>query len=464
MSLFSRSLFCAVLLIPFYIGAEIGCTDTMKIETQQLSPAYWTKKIVGDSNEILMTPQQISAFNRDLVRNNPYVSDPLVVPAVMSKTALIATINSISSRPTSTRFYADGQRLAPQDWQRYVDNLNIRAIRESNPVRFGLTVHRAALRTFPTADRVFNAEKDQRLDRFQESALFPGEPVAVLHASADKQWYLVRNYHYLAWVRQSAIALGEKQVIQRYQQAENFVVVTGANVFIHPVPQQPHLSALQLDMGTRLPLVAERESPDNLYGQGAHAAYVVWLPTRDQQGMLHFAQVPLSRQQDVHNGYLPFTKANIIKQAFKFLGERYGWGHDYNSRDCTGFVGEVYKTFGLRMPRNSAEQSKSTYGINRWFTTEKDERDKLVAISKLQTGDLIYIPGHVMLFLANDNNQPYVIHDVQSVHYLQADGSFSSRRLNQVAVTPFSPLYLAQQTSYLDGIVSIKRIRAIKHH
>ena len=56
--------------------------------------------------------------------------------------------------------------------------------------------------------------------------------------------------------------------------------------------------------------------------------------------------------------YLPLTRANLLRQGFKFLGERYGWGHSYNARDCSGFVSEVYRSFGVQLPRNTRDQAR----------------------------------------------------------------------------------------------------------
>ena len=65
---------------------------------------------------------------------------------------------------------------------------------------------RASLRTFPTTERVFSAPGDTDLDRFQESAVFPGTPVAVLHASADGHWRFVVGATYAAWIPEAALA------------------------------------------------------------------------------------------------------------------------------------------------------------------------------------------------------------------------------------------------------------------
>jgi len=196
------------------------------------------------------------------------------------------------------------------------------------------------------------------------------------------------------------------------------------------------------------------------FGQNPFANYIVKLPTKNAQGKLAFKLVPIPRGQDVRVGYLSFTKQNLVKQSFKFLGERYGWGHDYNGRDCTGFVGEIYKSFGLVMPRNSGQQGKSDYGVNTFFAKEAEKTNKLKAISAMQAGDLIYIPGHVMMYLGQDNGKPYIIHDVKGLGYLDEQGELYRGTLNGVSVTPLLPLHLNKQVSYVDRIYNIKRIRA----
>ncbi|WP_438862462.1 C40 family peptidase [Neptunicella sp.] len=434
-------------------------SDVVGVNYAQLSPDYWLAK-VNEEPAPLMTQGQIQAFNQQLIDSDPHVVDPLsFYPATLDKQKLTDLIHSISSIPSSARFYADGSELSASDFKTYTDNLALDSIQSSNPVRYGMAVTREILRTFPTHERVFNQGMDTDLDRFQETGIFPGDPVAVLHASKDNQWYLVQNYHYLAWVPQSAIALSDKDTIRSYAQAEPFVVVTGSKAYTTFVPEQPQISEIQLDMGTRLPLVKAEDLPTQLYGQNPYASYMVRLPVRDEQGKLHITSALIARSQDMHVGYLPMTSKNIITQAFKFLGERYGWGHDYNGRDCTGFVGEVYKSFGMKLPRNSGEQGHGQYGLNNRFDKQSTTEQKLAVIQRMQVGDLIYIPGHVMMYLGDDNGQPYIIHDVKGLGYLDENGQMYRGTLNGVSVTPLLPLRLSETTSYVDRIYNIKRHR-----
>ncbi|MBU2923142.1 SH3 domain-containing protein [Colwellia sp. 4_MG-2023] len=439
-----------------------GKSDVINVNEAQLDSAYWVdlyEKNKASDNIVLIDKKGVNLFNQQVMQSNSHVVDPLAIPKVLTKAQLTHHINTISSVPSSDRFYYDGHKLTDKEFNDYRDNVNIPAVLEQNNVRWGLVVKRTSLRTFPTTDRVFNNGMDTDLDRFQETAVFPGEAIAVLHESKDKKWYLVQSYNYLAWVLKEDIALGDKKIVHDFVHNTNFLMITGDKVFTTFVPNKAQVSEIQLDMGVKLPLISKQDYTAHLYGQNPFASYIVQLPVRTSEGRLDFLPAMIAKSKDTHIGYLPFTKQNIIKQGFKFLGERYGWGHDYNGRDCTGFVGEIYKTFGLLMPRNSGQQGKASYGKNIDFTTESSKQEKLAAISQLEIGDLIYIPGHVVMYLGDDNGEPYIIHDVKGLSYYTKDKQYYKGTLNGVSVTPLLPLHLSETKSYIDTIYNIKKIR-----
>lgn len=148
-----------------------------------------------------------------------------------------------------------------------------------------------------------------------------------------------------------------------------------------------------------------------------------------------------------------------MQQAFKYLGQRYGWGYDYNSVDCTGFLVDIFRTFGLLMPRNSGEQGYGAFGLNQRFDETLSDAEKLVKVRNAKVGDFIYRPGHVMLYLGESQGEPFVIHAVYDLAYYQADGQFYRGTLNGVAVTPLTPLYLSEEQSYLQRLYNIKSLR-----
>ena len=77
----------------------------------------------------------------------------------------------------------------------------------------------------------------------------------------------------------------------------------------------------------------------------------------------------------------------------------------------------------------------------------------------LEVGDLVYIPGHVMLAIGRIDGEPYVIHDTSGASLFDADGHLERLHLNGVSVTPLLPLRVDADTTWVDRITSIVRTR-----
>ena len=90
----------------------------------------------------------------------------------------------------------------------------------------------------------------------------------------------------------------------------------------------------------------------------------------------------------------PGTPVNAIRQsmldfAAQFIGNPYVWGGTSltEGADCSGFVQQIYKTFGYNLPRVAEDQSQ--YGTK-------------IPVEDAQPGDLILYEGHVGLYIGND--------------------------------------------------------------
>ena len=166
--------------------------------------------------------------------------------------------------------------------------------RDSVAPAFALVTQRADLRTFPTALRVFGTPGDTDIDRFQESALFPGTPVAVLHRSRDGAWSFVASPLYRAWIRSRLLAFGERAEVLGYAAREPYLVVTGATARTVFTREQPQVSELQLDMGVRVPLRADWPADVPVNGQHPLSSYVIELPIRAAEFTRHLPR-PLQR-------------------------------------------------------------------------------------------------------------------------------------------------------------------------
>jgi hypothetical protein len=433
-------------------------TGVVGVDPPKLTPAYWIGK-QPHPDRVLLDRAGIAAQNARMRANDPAIHDLRALPAQLPRDTIRKDIQALSATPSRTLYDLRGQALDAKALDALQDSLALDAIGQATPLRYGLVTHRADLRTFPTTQRVFSTTDDHDIDRFQESALFPGDAVAVLHESRDGQWLFVISERYSAWIEKGHVGIGGAQQVFGYGARGPYRVVTGATVATVFTPEQPQVSQLQLDMGTRVPVLADWDPTTPVNGQMPYTAWVIQLPIRKDDGTLDLVPALLPRIADTADDYLPLTPRHFIAQAFKFLGERYGWGHSYDARDCSGFTSEIYRSFGVLLPRNTSQQAVSP-ALDRIAFSEGDpDARRTTAVKQLQIGDLVYIPGHVMVVLGKANGLTYVIHDTAGGGWPGADGTRVSGHLNGVSVTPLEPMLASDTASYIDRITNIQRVR-----
>ncbi|MFL6576379.1 MAG: SH3 domain-containing protein [Povalibacter sp.] len=438
--------------------SPVSSIGVIGVQSAQLDADYWIAH-AARANATLLDTNEIASQNSRLLQMDKSVRDIEHLPTSLAADEVRKWIQDLSARPERTLFDEEGRELPAQSVDEWMSTLNLESVPATQATRYGLVVKRADLRTFPTTVRVFSSTGDTDIDRFQESALFPGTPVVIAHASRDGRWLFVVSQLYAAWIQADAVAQGSAAAVFGYTHKSPYVVITGAKVQTVFTPERPELSNLQLEMGVRVPLMQDWPVDAPVNGQHPYTAHVVELPYRAADGSLQFSPALLPKTQDVSADYLPLTQANVLRQGFKFLGERYGWGHSYNARDCSGFVSEVYRSFGVQLPRNTRDQGVSP-ALNRIELTQADDHEARIKILRdAQIGDLIYIPGHVMMVIGHENGTPYIIHDTTGISYRSGSGDIARAKLNGVSVTPLLPLLLGEGQAMIDRVYSIQRIR-----
>jgi len=428
------------------------------VEDAQLSPGFWTT-LAPHADQVLLTPAAIAEQNRVLFDQDRSVTDLERLPSELTREQVRGWLDGLSRIPTRTLYDEHGDTVRTDRLAELAASVQPDAVPARQPLRFGLITRRADLRTFPTTLRVFTTRTDTDIDRFQETALFPGTPVVIVHESRDGRWWFVVSPTYTAWVEKGRVAEGTREQVMGYVHHEPFLVVTGARVFTVFTPEAPAVSEVALDMSTRVPLLADWPPDRHVNGQGAYTGHVIQLPVRTESGGLALVPALIPRTADVNVGYPTLTTRNLMTQAFKFLGERYGWGHSYDARDCSGFVSDVYRAFGVMLPRNTGDQEATPALRHTGFTPSDTREQRLAVVRALLPGDMVFIPGHEMMVVGQYQGEPYIIHDTKGPSYLAPDGHIVSLDLNGVVVTPLTPLAGSPQATWVDRMTAVQRIR-----
>jgi hypothetical protein len=165
--------------------------------------------------------------------------------------------------------------------------------------------------------------------------------------------------------------------------------------------------------------------------------YTVDYPLRGINGELCFCKAVINKNEDVTVGYLPYTRRNIISQAFKYLGTPYDWGEKFDGKDCSSFIMTVYRCFGIMLPRNSGEQEECFYDSNNVtiFNEEDNLEKRYEKMDKLKPGAALFMDGHTMMYLGKYNGNHYMIHTFAG-YGIKKGQSFEPRSAMCTEVTP----------------------------
>jgi cell wall-associated NlpC family hydrolase len=432
-----------VALALFGIGVPLHAAD---LDRDPLEVATWIARC-PDADRVLADPAAVARHNRRMLDLDPSVTDLAALPATLGRADVVDRVRRRGTLPNGPLVCGDGRPVPDEARRRWAAALALDGVPDTVAPRFGLVVRRSALRRFPTRERVHASARTTDIDQFQESAFFPGTPVAAVHATPDGAWCYVIGPTYDAWMESDAIGFGDRDAVLAYAAEASRVVVTARAETVF-VPDMPAISRLTLDMGTTLPEARSWPPNESVHGQSPGAGHVVRLPTRAADGTLRVVPALVPRSAGTRDGPLPATRAAVLRQAFAFLGERYGWGHDFFARDCSGFVGDVYRSLGLLLPRNTRDQAVSPALATTPIPAGMPLADREAAVRTLLPGDLVFTGRHVMMVVGHDGLGAWVIHDTH-------DGLVDGAAANGVVVQPFRSVDGGRALDTLTAIVRV---------
>ncbi|NOJ91509.1 hypothetical protein HMI51_00910 [Corallococcus coralloides] len=422
-----------------------------------LTPEFWIRR-APSPDAVLLDAGQVAAKRLRAFGPEGGMIDLKGIPDRLTRARVTEWVRAARQTPIKAAIDEQGRPVTEAMLDELLQNAAAEHIPETTAARYGLSVRRTHLRALPSGRRLFASEDLRDYESLQAGILFPGEPVVIAHQSADQQWLFVQTAQGPAWVKRGDIAEGTADAVFAYAAKAPGRVVTGDQVRTVFTPEAPGVSELELDMGVALPR-ADVAPGEPVNGASSYASWPVQLPVREADGSLAFRSALLRRTADTAPGHLPLTRANILRQSFKFLGERYGWGHQFNARDCSGLTSEVYRSMGLVLPPNSGMQGKSAALNHRLFTAKDSHAERVRALEQAEVGDLVVVPGHVLMIIGHVNGEPYVIQDVPYAVFKDPETQqVRKTKLNQVSVTPLLPLYADDTTLYVDAMTSLVHV------
>lgn len=351
---------------------------------------------------------QLKQFYNHYYSSDPQGLSPWSAKMVTSALTLMKKIESEilddfnnQNKAKEDKHYAENFKEHDQNWWNKIrENMDLNSLvsSEFKKENRAISVTNTYARALPdSAPDFFHASLPGQgfpFDNLQESAIWAGTPLYVFSVSKDKAWSLVLTPDgYFGWVKSNDIAYVSSEFIHRWQKAaqHHLVAITKTAISIVNDQQQFQFTGY---IGAVFPMIGHNDQ---------QTAILIPVKNSKNQAMIKTGFIATHA-----SSLMPLTASpkNLVKIINQLKNRPYGWGGAFFFNDCSQEMKSLFTPFGIWLPRNSAQQAQlgSTYDLSK---NNVDERIKGLKEKGHPLMTIIYIGGHVMLYIGNKdiNNQ-----------------------------------------------------------
>lgn len=282
---------------------------------------YW---LTDSSDKLILSTAEIKELNkRIMAKKETMMYDLDTLPDTYDGKAYAKSLADFES---PENIFLNGQPVDESYYEAIRENIRGAKLKEKENVQYGIIITHTVLKAYPYEGWLSDSAWDKEWDNFVNTAVLVGEPVVLYNSTADGKFIYARNTCCEGWVSAEDVAIcKDKREWTRAKTHESFLVVTGERVWLEPSYDED-MSKKQLTMGTVLELSDKVDFTET--NRLAWNNYAVKLPVRNSDGSYGEKTALISANRDVNIGYLPYTSGNVVKQAFKSLGNlrRYTFG------------------------------------------------------------------------------------------------------------------------------------------
>ncbi len=266
-----------------------------------------------------------------------------------------------------------------------------------------ITVMATPLRVLPTIQPSFGppdtAGEGYPFDNLQVSWVGANTPTLILHANLEGTWSLVLLSEGVGWVPSEALAQVDAAFIKTWQK-KPFLTLINNKV---PILSQDKNNVIVTELGSLFPYTRKNAS-----------TFSILMAVSDTRRHAVIKSATL-KKLDAIPFPLRLTRNHMAILMNKLIGIPYGWGGLNGDYDCSLTLLTLFRPFGIWLPRNSAEQAKAGQftDLSRFNSKQKLRTLQQHALPLLS---LIDLPGHIMLYLGEKDQQTYVFHEVWGFH------------------------------------------------
>ncbi len=373
-----RNLFAITLIIFMFVGCS---TKEIKILKYEQKTDYLVKDV---------EPLHVNMKNF-----NSRIFMPWSIGLIGIDKELATWANSAYGR--QNRYYAEN--ILPWDLKKQKKIIDSTNFGEYNKhIQYAITTKNTQVRNLPTFKPFYLKStlpgEGFPFDYMQNTRLHVNTPLLISHYSKDEAWAFIQSPLSTGWLPRSNFAILNSQQRTKFKNAKK-IVITIDNSPIYTNNQE---YLLHVKLGAQFAI--EKEDSEFFYS---------YMYTR-------FGNKKEIRIKKESANLMPleFNKKNIFHVSSELLGEKYGWGGYLENRDCSAMTKDFLVPFGIWLPRNSASQKDSGeyLPLTGWNHKEKEMLIKTYGIAFLS---LIYLKGHVMLYVGTLDDKVMVMHNMWGI-------------------------------------------------
>lgn len=425
------------------------------VDPEMTDAAFWSGK-ADAPDAVLADAETIQALNAAfLAREECCMTDLLQAyepydGASYRGDRVKQAMSALSEYMADGNYRMDGEQIRFSDVEAVLKAIDDAEASPEQEARYGICVTMADVRAVPTDLLITDMVGDNDYDALQYSSVRVNEPVVIRAQTADGSWYYCDTWCVCGWIKADCIAIcrDREEWLNAWQiPQEELLVVTEGKFFLDSANVNRESSQRMLTMGTTLRLVGDEEYDPAITNRALYHNTAVWLPVRDAEGM-YAATIALIPQHCGYSlGYLPLTRENILNVAFSMLGDAYGWGGMLAVPDCSGYIRNIYKCFGLEIPRNTTWQSAMP--AFRTELTDLDGEARKDVLDGLPAGTILFFRGHEMMYLGESDGLHYVISSVGSIMNPNGEGI---QRIRSVVINTLEETIRGNGNSWLEDL------------
>jgi len=313
------------------------------------------------------------------------------------------------------KIYGDNHRLLSKEWfNKQIDNSNFE--RYNTFLRKAITVKNSNLRVFPTISKLFynpkKAGEGFPFDYNQNSGIKINSPILISHFSKDRAWVYVFSAFANGWLSVNDIAYVDKKIIEFFENDNYYIAIRD----MFPIYKKG-IFVEYIKLGTLFPIKNNK-------------AIIIGRDTNNQ-GFIRALEI-----EDIYIEKKPLdlNKKNISLIGNQLINEPYGWGELLNHRDCSAFTKDFVAPFGIFLNRNSYGQTFDGKYTNISTLSNKEKKEYILK-NAIPFLSLVYLKGHIMLYIGEENSEPIFFHNVWGVKTKNIFGKEGRKVVGKAVIT-----------------------------